>query len=112
MHHVLDEEQFARCLDEGIDAMTESEELGEKIKELLESEQVDGIIDAQLERLMNSPQGMMMKMVGAQTIKPLVVQFVSGVGAEAAPPTLAWLPTAIKKKGAFLILQTETKRVM
>ena len=61
------------------------DELGAKIKALLESDAVDAIIDAKLEELMNSPQGMMIKMVGAQTVKPLVVQFFVGVGAEAAP---------------------------
>jgi uncharacterized membrane protein YheB (UPF0754 family) len=91
MRHFFDEEYLTRFLGERVDAMTSSEGLGEKIKELLESEQVDGIIDAQLEKLMNSPQGMMVKMVGAQAIKPLVVQFVSGVGAEAAPLLVAAL---------------------
>ena len=61
------------------------DDLGEKIKALLESDQVDAIIDAKLEDLMRSPQGMMVKMVGAKTVKPLVVQFVVGVGQQAAP---------------------------
>ncbi len=91
MLHFFDEEYLSRFFDQRVDAMTSAEGLGEKIKELLESEEVDSIIDAQLEELMNSPQGMMVKMVGAQTIKPLVVKFVSGVGAEAAPLLVAAL---------------------
>ena len=33
------------------------------------------------------------------------------IGAEAAPPTLAWLPTATKKNGAFINFAT-TKRTI
>ena len=85
MRHFFDEEYLQRFFDERVGAIAGGDELGAKIKALLESDAVDAIIDAKLEELMNSPQGMMIKMVGAQTVKPLVVQFVVGVGAEAAP---------------------------
>ena len=51
----------------------------------MESAEVDGIIDKKLEELADSPQGMMIKMAGIQTVRPLVKQFVVGVGTEMAP---------------------------
>ncbi len=85
MRYFFDEDYLSRFFDQRMSALAGRDDLGEKIKALLESDQVDAIIDAKLEDLMRSPQGMMVKMVGAKTVKPLVVQFVVGVGQQAAP---------------------------
>lgn len=85
MRYFFDEDYLARFFDAQLDAVRGDEDMGDRIRTLLESERVDAIIDAQLEELMNSPQGMMVKMVGASTVKPLVARFVVGVGEQVAP---------------------------
>ena len=85
MRYFFDEEYLARFFAERMDALVGGEDLGEKVKGILESEEVDGIIDRKLAELAESPQGMMIKMAGVQTVKPLVKQFVVEVGAEMAP---------------------------
>ncbi len=85
MRYFFDEDYLARFFDQRMSALTSGGDLAAKVRALLESDQVDAIIDAKLEELMNSPQGMMVKMVGAKTVKPLVVQFVVGVGQQVAP---------------------------
>jgi len=59
--------------------------------DLLASDEVDEIVGRKLEELQDSPSGMMLKMVGAQTVKPLVKQFLAGVGVELAPRLVAEL---------------------
>ncbi len=61
------------------------DDVGEKVQKVLASDEVDAIIDRKLEELAESPQGMMLQLVGAQTVKPLVKQFVIGFGREIAP---------------------------
>ena len=61
------------------------DDLGEKVQKVLASDEVDAIIDRKLEELAESPQGMMLQLVGTQTVKPLVKQFVIGFGSEIAP---------------------------
>ena len=85
MEYFFDEEYLARFFSQRVDALAGGEGLGEKVGKILESAEVDEIIDRKLEELAASPQGMMIKMVGIQAIKPLVKQFVVGVGAEIAP---------------------------
>ena len=85
MEYFFDEEYLSRFFAERVNAFAGGDGLGEKVRAMLESEQVDGIIDQKLEELAASPQGMMIKMVGIQTVKPLVKQFVISVGTEIAP---------------------------
>ena len=85
MEYFFDEEYLSRFFAERMNAFAGGDGLGEKIGAILKSEQVDGIIDHKLEELAASPQGMMIKMVGIQTVKPLVKQFVISVGTEIAP---------------------------
>lgn len=85
MRYFFDEEYLERFLGERVGELAGGEELGDRVGEVLESEEVDAIIDAKLEEMAASPQGMMIKMVGIQTVKPLVKQFVIGVGTEMAP---------------------------
>ena len=85
MRYFFDEEYLERFLGERAGEMAIGDELGTKVAEVLESAEIDAIIDAKLEEMAASPQGMMIKMVGIQTVKPLVKQFVIGVGTEIAP---------------------------
>lgn len=85
MRYFFDEDYLGRFLDARLGEMAGREDMSEQIGTLLASDRVDSIIDAELEKLMNSPQGMMIKMVGAKTVKPLVAQFVVGVGQQVAP---------------------------
>ena len=85
MEYFFDEEYLARFFAERVDALAGGDGLGEKVAAMLESEEVDEIIDRKLEELAASPQGMMIKMVGIAMVKPLVKQFVVGVGTEMAP---------------------------
>ena len=85
MRYFFDEEYLERFLGERVGEMAIGDDLGTKVAEVLESAEIDAIIDAKLEEMAASPQGMMIKMVGIQTVKPLVKQFVVGVGTEIAP---------------------------
>ena len=85
MRYFFDEEYLARFFAGQGDAPSGGQGLEEKVKQVLESEEVDEIIDRKLAELADSPQGMMIKMAGIQTVKPLVKQFVVGVGTEVGP---------------------------
>ena len=75
MRYFFDEEYLERFLAEQM----AGEDVGEKVQKVLASDEVDAIIDRKLEELAESPQGMMIQLVGTQTVKPLVKQFVIGV---------------------------------
>ena len=81
MRYFFDEEYLERFLAEQM----AGEDVGEKVQKVLASDEVDAIIDRKLEELAESPQGMMIQLVGTQTVKPLVKQFVIGFGNEIAP---------------------------
>ena len=85
MRYFFDEEYLERFLGERVGELAGGEELGAKVEAVLESAEVDAIIDAKLEEMAASPQGTMIKMVGIQTVKPLVKQFIIGVGTEMVP---------------------------
>ncbi len=91
MIHFFDAEYLERFFAGRMDALSEDPELERKVIELLTSEEADEIISRKLEELQAAPAGAMLKMVGTSTIKPLVVQFVSGVGTELAPRLAAAL---------------------
>ena len=81
MRYFFDEEYLERFFAERM----AGDDVGEKVQTVLASDEVDAIIDRKLEELAESPQGMMLQLVGTQTVKPLVKQFVIGFGSEIAP---------------------------
>ena len=81
MRYFFDEEYLERFFAEQM----AGDDLGAKVQEVLASDEVDAIIDRKLEELAESPGGMMLQLVGTQTVKPLVKQFVLGFGSEIAP---------------------------
>ena len=85
MVHFFDGEYLQRFFANQVRSRPESEKLESLLAELLESEAGDGIIRRQLEEMQSTPAGMMLNMVGTETIAPLVKRFVSGVAAELAP---------------------------
>ena len=80
MRYFFDEEYLERFFAEQM----AGDDLGEKVQKVLASDEVDAIIDRELEELVGT-QGMMLQLVGTQTVKPLVKQFVIGVGSKIAP---------------------------
>ena len=85
MTHFFDADYLERFFADRPPSFFGDGELETKLVELLESEEADEIVGRKLEELLVSPGGMMLKMVGADAIKPLVKQFVTGVGVEIAP---------------------------
>ena len=85
MIHFFDADHLERFFADRPPSFFRDGELEIKLAELLESEEVDQIVGRKLEELLQSPEGMMLKIVGADAIKRLVKQFVSGVGVEIAP---------------------------
>ncbi len=81
MRYFFDEEYLERFFAERM----AGDDVGEKVQKVLASDEVDAIIDRKLDELAESPQGMMLQLVGTQTVKPLVKQFVIGFGSEIAP---------------------------
>ena len=85
MRHFFDVDYLRRFFADRMDAIADDPEIEAKVVALLESEEADEAITRKLEELQNSPAGGMLKMVGTARVKPLVRQFVSGVGVELAP---------------------------
>ena len=105
MRYFFDEEYLERFWAE----QTAGEDVGEKVQAVLASDEVDAIIDRKLEELAASPQGKMIQMVGTQTVKPLVKQFVIGVGSEIAPLLASRAGTEVKALRAQVDELLETK---
>ena len=106
MVHFFDEEHLQRFFADQVRSRPESEKLESLLAELLESEEGDGIIRRQLEEMQSTPAGMMLNMVGTETIAPLVKRFVSGVAAGLAPLLEARLAPGAMEVG-FLRSQVE-----
>ncbi len=81
MRYFFDEEYLERFFAERM----AGGDVGEKVQKVLASDEVDAIIDRKLAELAESPQGMMLQLVGPQKVKPLVKQFAIGFGSEVAP---------------------------
>ena len=105
MRYFFDEEYLERFFAERM----AGEDVGEKVQKVLASDEVDAIIDRKLEELAESPQGMMIQLVGTQTVKPLVKQFVIGVGSEIAPLLAGGAGTEVKAMRAQVDGLLETK---
>lgn len=91
MTHFFDTGYLERFFGERVDTLAADPALEQKLVDLLASDEVDEIVGRKLEELQDSPSGMMLKMVGTQTVKPLVKQFLAGVGVELAPRLVAEL---------------------
>ena len=85
MRHFFDVDYLRRFFADRMDALSHDSRIEEKVVALLQSEEADAAITRKLEELQNSPAGGFLKMVGTAAVKPLVTQFVSGVGVELAP---------------------------
>lgn len=61
--------------------------LGQKLKEVLETDEVDAMITKQLEELGNRPEGTMIMMMGLMPVqlKPMIKPFVIGMADDIAP---------------------------
>ena len=101
MVHFFDEEYLQRFFAAEVRSAPQDEKLGSALAELLESEAGDEIIRRQLTELQSTPAGMMLNMVGTETIAPLVKRFVSGVGAEMAPLLAARLASTGMEVGTL-----------
>ena len=85
MHYFFDRDHIERFFDSQVnDKLTESD-IVVKVKDLLGSPAIESIVDSEIDELMKGPHGLMLKMVGPKVIKPIVMQFISGVGEKAAP---------------------------
>ena len=61
--------------------------LEEKISKVMESEEVDGIVEQKLAQLGTQPEGMFLTMMGINPVsmKPMIKPFLLGMGAEVGP---------------------------
>ena len=105
MRYFFDEEYLARFFA----GQVAGEGIEEKVQKVLASEEVDAIIDRKLAELASSPQGMMIQLVGIQKVKPLVKQFVLGVGSELAPLLAAGAGSEVQAMRAQVDELLETK---
>jgi len=85
LHHFFDVEYLERFFAGRMDALSDDPGLEAKVLELLDSDEVDEIVERKLEELQATPAGAMLKMVGTATVKPMVKQFVRSLGSELAP---------------------------
>ena len=85
MEHFFDEEYLSRFFAERLETISHDEKLGSRLVAILESDEVDAIIERKLQEMQQTPAGMILKMVGTETVKPLVKRFLSGMGEDVAP---------------------------
>ena len=85
MHYFFDQEHLEYFFNSQLNTKLTSPDVAIKIRDLLQSEAVEGIVDSEIDELMKGPHGLMLKMVGPKVIKPIVMQFISGVGEKATP---------------------------
>tara|TARA_B100001250_G_scaffold414534_1_gene453647 strand:- start:5198 stop:5923 length:726 start_codon:yes stop_codon:yes gene_type:complete len=85
MHYFFDQEHLESFFESQLNAKLAGSDISVKVRDLLRSEAVENIVDSEIDELMKSPHGLMLKMVGPKVIKPIVMQFISGVGEKAAP---------------------------
>lgn len=85
IHYFFDQENLEHFFDSQLNTKLTSPDVAIKVRDLLQSEAVEGIVDSEIDELMKGPHGLMLKMVGPKVIKPMVMQFISGVGEKATP---------------------------
>jgi len=83
----FDEEYLRKYLTSKASGFLSSMDLESKFNTLLESPEIDAIIDAKLAALATRPEGMLFVMMGINptSLKPMVKPFVTGMGAEIVP---------------------------
>ena len=81
MVHFFDEDHLKRNMEEGFGLLPEAHEVEFKLLELLQSDEVDQIIEKKLEEITSSV-GAMIKLVGVDLVKSLVKDFLSGMAVE------------------------------
>lgn len=85
MTHFFDEEYLQRFFDEHGSQMMGEGRLEKELVDLLESDQADKAIEAELNKLSEGPFGMMIKMAGTDMLKVIVKQFMGGLVGRIAP---------------------------
>jgi len=83
----FDETYLRKYLQGKAKSFLESTNLDEKINKLLESPEVDQIIDKKLGELSTRPEGLMFAMMGINptSLKPMVKPFITGMGSDVVP---------------------------
>ena len=84
MVHFFDEEHLRRNMEKGFGLLPEAHEVEFKLLELLQSDEVDRVIEKKLEEITSSV-GTMIKLVGIDLVKSLVKEFLSGMAVELTP---------------------------
>jgi len=88
MHHFFAEEYLRRFFAEGLGAAgmgPDTAKLQEGLAALLETEEVDAVIDEKLEELQSSQVGPMLKLAGPDLIKKVLKDFLGGLLPALAP---------------------------
>lgn len=90
MKTFFDADFLEAYIDEQTSKFKQGLKLDEKLKQMLESDAVDKIIDDKLADLNNRPEGMMLAMAGINplSLKPMIKPFVLGMGTDLAPVML------------------------
>ena len=90
MKTFFDADFLESYIDEQTNKFKQGLKLDEKLKQMLESDAVDKIIDDKLADLNNRPEGMMLAMAGINplSLKPMIKPFVLGMGTDLAPVML------------------------
>ena len=84
MTHFFDEEYLRRFYEEN-EELFPTADLEAKLVTLLRSEEADGAVARQLERLKGGPFGMFIALAGVDILKPMVQQFLEGLAVDLAP---------------------------
>eukprot|EP01094_Clydonella_sp_ATCC50884_P027863 TRINITY_DN8196_c0_g1_i3.p1 TRINITY_DN8196_c0_g1~~TRINITY_DN8196_c0_g1_i3.p1 ORF type:complete len:270 (-),score=73.70 TRINITY_DN8196_c0_g1_i3:179-988(-) len=90
MDTFFDKKYLAKYLHTKAGQMAESFDVEEKLRELLESDTVDAIIDQKLDELAQRPEGLWLSMHGVTTkeLRPMIKPFILGMGSDVAPMLL------------------------
>jgi len=83
----FDPEFLGRYIHDWSTKFKETFDLEAKLNEFLQSAEMDALIDRKLGEFAMGPQGMMIAAMGfaPQSLKPMILPFVHGMGADAAP---------------------------
>jgi len=87
MNNFFDEVYLKRYLQSKAQSLLTEMNLGAKINQLLESPEVDQIIEQKLGELSTKPEGMLFAMMGINptSLKPMVKPFVTSMGSDVVP---------------------------
>ncbi|XP_065182980.1 uncharacterized protein LOC135813888 [Sycon ciliatum] len=87
LDYIFDSDFINKYIMDKLSEVATTSDVPEKINTLLASEEVDIVVDEQLAKLSNLPEGQLLGAVGIKpsALKPMVKPFVLGMGAEVAP---------------------------